>query len=135
MTHHPERRRAVRRMRNFTVTVMPEQRTAEVRPGAVLLDAAGELGLARTSPCGTGSCGMDPVFVVAGMENLSAPGDAERATLERLGLDGAARLACSARVQGDVAISLQAPAQDAPASQPAESAFAWQPEQTASRRA
>jgi ferredoxin len=110
---------------------MPEQRSAEVRPGAALLDAAGELGLAPPSPCGTGSCGTDPVFVVAGMENLSQPDDAERATLERLGLNGTARLACSARVQGDVAISLQAPAQNAPASEPAEKSFAWQPEANA----
>jgi nitrite reductase (NADH) large subunit len=115
-------------MRNFTVTVLPARRTVEVRPGAALIDAAAELGLARTSPCGTGSCGMDPVFVVAGMESLSAPDDAERATLQRLELDGTARLACSARVQGDVAISLRAPANDAPVARPAEDAFAWQPE-------
>jgi nitrite reductase (NADH) large subunit len=54
-----------------------------------------------------GVCGADPVQIVSGMENLSPVQTDEKATLERLGLDPAHnRMACCARVQGPVAVSM-----------------------------
>jgi nitrite reductase (NADH) large subunit len=54
--------------------------------------------------CRSGVCGADPVAVCEGHENLSVADSDERATLERLGLLGKARLACVCRVSGPVRI-------------------------------
>jgi nitrite reductase (NADH) large subunit len=53
-----------------------------------------------------GICGADPVAIKDGMECLSGISDDERATLERLGLAANTRMACCARVQGPVTVSL-----------------------------
>jgi hypothetical protein len=135
VTHRPERRRTARRMRNVAVTLMPERRSVEVRPGALLLECAHELGLVLASTRNGESPGADPLFVVAGTENLSPPEDAERTTLERLGLDGRARLAGWARVQGDVVISLAAPLDEGLAAWPAESGRSTQRRVSAAARA
>lgn len=63
------------------------------------------------SACRTGQCGSDPVLILSGGANLSPPDAVETATLKRLGLLGTARMACCARVQGDVEFSLDPPAQ------------------------
>jgi NADPH-dependent 2,4-dienoyl-CoA reductase/sulfur reductase-like enzyme/ferredoxin len=105
----PERRAAARPMRMLSVTLDPHGATTRVRPGTSLADAADALGAPLPGGCGVGACGGDPVVVVEGVERLSPPDEAEQATLQRLGLDGRARLACSARVQGDVVIALEPP--------------------------
>jgi nitrite reductase (NADH) large subunit len=86
-----------------------------------------------------GMCGADPVWVVAGAEALSAPTPTERATLDRLGLGPACRLACCARVQGSVSVALDRdaaaadghpvhPTADGPAVTSTAPAFAINPE-------
>ena len=95
------------------------QRTAEIevtfdegprivaRPGTPLLELAETAEQPIEAGCRMGVCGADPVQVVAGMESLSPVGSDEKATLERLGLDPAHnRMACCARVQGPVAVSM-----------------------------
>jgi NADPH-dependent 2,4-dienoyl-CoA reductase/sulfur reductase-like enzyme/ferredoxin len=69
-----------------------------------LLEAMEAAGVPIDFGCRSGLCGADPVGIVDGHEHLDAPGEAELATLRRLGLAGRARLACSARVCGSVTI-------------------------------
>jgi nitrite reductase (NADH) large subunit len=77
------------------------------RPQSTLLEIAEGHDQPLEAGCRMGVCGADPVAVLDGGENLSAPTDDERATLERLGLDpGRNRMACCARVDGPVTISL-----------------------------
>ena len=56
--------------------------------------------------CRMGMCGSDPIAILEGLEHLSPIGDDEATTLRRLGLGTGARMACSARVQGPVCVSL-----------------------------
>ena len=88
------------------VSFEPEGKRVVAKPGMSLLEAAEAGGLSIESGCRMGVCGADPVCVKHGMENLSAITDDERSTLERLGLAENTRMACSARVQGPVSMSL-----------------------------
>jgi NADPH-dependent 2,4-dienoyl-CoA reductase/sulfur reductase-like enzyme len=85
----------------------PEGKSVVAEPGMSLLEAAEAGGLAIESGCRMGMCGADPVCVSEGMENLSAMTDEERSTLERLGLAENTRMACCARVEGPVTMSLE----------------------------
>jgi nitrite reductase (NADH) large subunit len=102
----PDRRSQRRPLRTPNVTIMPEGRRLQTAPGATLLDVADGNELGVESGCRMGICGCDPVYVCDGMENLSPAGDDERATIDRLGFPANTRMACVARVQGDVVISL-----------------------------
>jgi NADPH-dependent 2,4-dienoyl-CoA reductase/sulfur reductase-like enzyme/ferredoxin len=73
-----------------------------VPTGTTLLEAAERSDLQVESGCRMGVCGADPVAVVAGGDQLSPPSPGERSTLERLGLGEDCRMACVARVRGDV---------------------------------
>jgi NADPH-dependent 2,4-dienoyl-CoA reductase/sulfur reductase-like enzyme/ferredoxin len=89
------------------VTFEPQGKHVVAKPGMTLLEAAEAGGLPIESGCRMGMCGADPVCVKDGMENLSAISDEERSTLERLGLAPSTRMACCARVQGPVTMSLE----------------------------
>jgi NADPH-dependent 2,4-dienoyl-CoA reductase/sulfur reductase-like enzyme/ferredoxin len=89
------------------VTFAPEGKRVVAKPGMTLLEAAEAGGLPIESGCRMGVCGADPVCVTDGMEHLSAISDDERSTLERLGLADNTRMACCARVQGPVTMSLE----------------------------
>ncbi len=77
-----------------------------VEPGKTLLDALEAAELPILPGCRMGMCGSDPIVISAGMENLEPPGEHERETLQRLGLEGKARLACCCRPTGAVSIDL-----------------------------
>jgi nitrite reductase (NADH) large subunit len=102
----PDRRSKGRRMRHPQVTFMPQGRELQVAPGSTLLQAAQGMGLDFVAGCRMGVCGSDPIFVHSGVESLSPPSDDEQATILRLGLPDHARMACCARVLGDVVVSL-----------------------------
>ncbi|HZQ34846.1 MAG TPA: FAD-dependent oxidoreductase, partial [Dehalococcoidia bacterium] len=89
------------------VRFVPEERSAVAERGRSVLDVAEACGLRLEAGCRMGMCGADPVAIVAGMENLSAVNADERTTLERLGLAENTRMACCARVQGPVTVSLK----------------------------
>ena len=76
----------------------------QVAPDATLLEAIEGAGLKINYGCRAGVCGADPVAICEGHDNLAPPGDAELATLRRLGLEGRARLACMCTVKGPVLI-------------------------------
>lgn len=76
----------------------------QVAEDQTLLEAIEQAGLKIAYGCRAGVCGADPVAVCEGGEHLSPPGDDELATLQRLGLEGRARLACMCNVRGPVLI-------------------------------
>jgi NADPH-dependent 2,4-dienoyl-CoA reductase/sulfur reductase-like enzyme/ferredoxin len=88
------------------VTFVPENKRVAVKEGLSLLEIAESNGMTIESGCRMGICGADPVAIKDGMECLSGISDDERATLERLGLAPNTRMACCARVQGPVQVSL-----------------------------
>jgi nitrite reductase (NADH) large subunit len=88
------------------VTFVPENKRVAVKEGLSLLEIAESNGMTIESGCRMGICGADPVAVKDGMECLSGISDDEKATLERLGLAPNTRMACCARVQGPVSVSL-----------------------------
>ena len=89
------------------VRVEPDGRSLVAPIGACLLDVVAEGGLPVEAGCRMGLCGSDPVAVLDGAEHLSAVEEDEAATLRRLGLAASTRMACCARVEGDVVISLR----------------------------
>lgn len=107
---------AIRDFRKGGVEVMIEPNSARIlaTPGKSLLEVAEGSGLTLESGCRMGVCGADPVCIVKGMENLSAPSREEAATLGRLGLSDTMRMACSARVHGPVTMNLKPDRADVP---------------------
>jgi uncharacterized 2Fe-2S/4Fe-4S cluster protein (DUF4445 family) len=100
-----------------TVVFMPSGRRATVPVGTTVLDAAQQLGVDLDSVCGGRAlCGRCMVTPVAGRfskhaiesdaDHLDGPTAAERAYDGRRPLETASRLACSARVLGDVLIDV-----------------------------
>ncbi|HWJ83011.1 MAG TPA: FAD-dependent oxidoreductase [Nocardioides sp.] len=81
--------------------------SVKAQTGQSVLELAEDCGLSIEAGCRMGVCGADPVAVLDGAENLSAPEDEELSTLRRLGLAPNTRMACCARVaQGGVRVSL-----------------------------
>ncbi len=80
-----------------------------VEKNRTLLEVIEKNNLPIEAGCRMGLCGgADPVCIHEGLENLSKLGSEERTTLERLGLAPNTRMACMARVQGNVKIALKA---------------------------
>lgn len=73
-----------------------------------ICEAAEKAGIPIKASCHMGQCAEDAVRVVSGRENLTAPGQTERDTLEDvLSFEvGPYRLACMARVTGPVTVEL-----------------------------
>ncbi|HJS39844.1 MAG TPA: FAD-dependent oxidoreductase, partial [Sphingomicrobium sp.] len=69
-------------------------------PGRSLLESLESAGVSIDFGCRMGVCGADPVAIIGGADQLSAPGEDEAATLRRLGLTGRARMACVCRPTG-----------------------------------
>jgi nitrite reductase (NADH) large subunit len=88
------------------VSFEPEGKRVVAEAGATLLELAESNDLKIEAGCRMGVCGADPVAIREGMENLSPIGDAERSTLDRLGLAPNTRMACCARVDGPVCVSV-----------------------------
>ncbi len=102
-------------MNRHTVVFEPSGKKGDVQEGATLLEAAHELGDDIESVCGgKGVCGKCSVKIDEGLlashgiewsgQVLSPPADEEAELLSRRGLSSEYRLACQARVLGDVAV-------------------------------
>ena len=92
---------------NPEITFQPSGLRLVAKPGATLLDLAESGEQPIEAGCRMGVCGADPVCVVAGMENLSR--DLQRRAARRSSGSGYAdntRMACCARINGPVTISL-----------------------------
>ncbi len=89
------------------ISFLPENRQVAAELETTLLEVAESNDIPIEAGCRMGMCGADPVAIVAGMQQLSPKGDDEKTTLARLGLADNTRLACCARVRGEVTISLK----------------------------
>ncbi len=88
------------------VSFPPSDRSIEVPEGSTLLDAVVAAGLPIARACGAdGLCGRCGVRIVAGAEGVDPESDAEAASKRRNRIDPALRLACRARVHGDVRLT------------------------------
>ena len=76
--------------------------------GQTIFEAAEHGGFKMDADCHQGVCGMDPVKVISGAENLGPMGGTEKGTLEDLcSLEpGPYRLACMARLNGTVVVDI-----------------------------
>ena len=88
------------------VTFMPAGHSFEVAPGTTILVSAVQNGLALRHDCTEAICGTDRVKILSGKEHLSEKTDNEELTLEMMNGGPDDRLACVARVLGDVTIEL-----------------------------
>ncbi len=92
------------------VTIQPLNRTIEAEEGQTIMEAAWADGLYWPTTCGgEGICTSCACTIEEGAENLDELGRSERKTLseergEAALRDGTLRLACQARVRGDVAV-------------------------------
>ncbi len=93
-----------------TVTFLPAGRSAEVRRGASILEAAAAAGVDLPHNCGgVCACTTCHVWVESGLESLSEMEDAEDDRLnEAAGLAPTSRLGCQARV-GDADVVVRVP--------------------------
>jgi len=84
--------------------VQPMGLRGDVAKGSTLLGSLRSLGVPITSPCaGRGTCGKCLVKVLEGGGNLNPSTSAEKALLPRV-LDEDYRLACTARLHGEVTV-------------------------------
>lgn len=95
------------------VSIPDTNQSFEVNDGEVLYDALYDRGLELPHGCLSGSCGACKVEIIAGKENLQAPGVIESNTIEAIKEEYKAthgeeflakevRLSCRARVKGDI---------------------------------
>ncbi len=88
------------------ITVLPENRQAEIKPGECILDASYTAGVMLDAGCLNCSCGTCAVEVVSGGENLEPLTNNEKAVLEKRGKNPQQyRLACCVKIlKGEVVI-------------------------------
>ena len=93
------------------ITIQPLDRTIDAAEGATIMEAARADGLYWPTTCGgEGICTSCACTIESGVDNLDPRGRSERKTLgEERGKaalrDGTLRLACQARVRGDIVVS------------------------------
>ena len=88
----------------FKVSILPDDVVVEVKAGTSLLEAAAFVDIELMHSCGgIGACTSCRVLVREGNEHLSSIGVAEEEQLTESGILQTHRLACQARVLGDVA--------------------------------
>lgn len=105
--------------RAASLRIDPEARVLTPKPRQTVLEAVEACGLRLESGCRMGVCGADPIAVTHGLEALSPITGDEKSTLERLGFAPNTRMACCARIQGDVTVELKPhPRQVAPVASP-----------------
>ena len=76
-------------------------------PGRTLLEVSRANGIAHMSVCGgRARCSTCRTLIVAGNDNLTSPTEAEAHLLGKLSAGPDVRLACQARVRGDVSVRL-----------------------------
>jgi len=88
------------------VTFMPADQCFEVAPGTTILVSAIQNGVPLRHDCTEAICGTDRVKILSGAEHLSDKTDNEELTLEMMNAGPDDRLACVARIIGDVIIGV-----------------------------
>jgi len=88
------------------ITFIPVEQSFEVAAGTTILVAAVQNGLQLRHDCTEAICGTDRVKILSGNEHLSEKTDNEELTLEMMNAGSDERLACVARIVGDVVVEL-----------------------------
>jgi ferredoxin len=88
------------------VTFMPVGQSFEVAAGTTILVSAVQNGLQLRHDCTEAICGTDRVKILSGKEQLSEKNENEELTLEMMNAGPDERLACVARVVGDVTVQV-----------------------------
>ncbi len=88
------------------VTFMPTGQSFEVAAGTTILVSAVQNGLQLRHDCTEAICGTDRVKILSGKEQLSEKTDNEELTLEMMNAAPDERLACVARIVGDVTVGV-----------------------------
>ena len=90
------------------VTVLPGDKSAEVGPGELLLEAGEKAGVEMEAGCFNCSCGTCVVEVVRGMENLEEPTPEELDVLDSWNKDPEKyRLTCCVKVKDGAVVIRQ----------------------------
>ena len=88
------------------VTFMPGGQSFDVAAGTTILVAAIQNGLQLRHDCTEAICGTDRVKILSGKEQLSEKNENEELTLEMMNGGPDDRLACVARIVGDVTVEV-----------------------------
>ena len=88
------------------VTFMPVGQSFEVVAGTTILVSAIQNGLQLRHDCTEAICGTDRVKILSGKEQLSEKNENEELTLEMMNGGPDDRLACVARIVGDVIVEV-----------------------------
>ena len=88
------------------VTFMPVEQSFEVAAGTTILVSAIQNGLQLRHDCTEAICGTDRVKILSGKEQLSEKNENEELTLEMMNAGPDERLACVARIVGDVTVQV-----------------------------
>lgn len=92
--------------RRCRVNVLSPEKTIEVDPGTLLIDALREGGIDVPQQCGGFAiCGWCKVRIVEGEENLSAVDSDEERLFDWGKLQPGERASCRAEVRGDVTVA------------------------------
>jgi ferredoxin len=88
------------------VTFKPAGQSFDVAAGTTILVSAIQNGLQLRHDCTEAICGTDRVKILSGKEQLSEKTENEELTLEMMNAGPDDRLACVARVVGDVTVEV-----------------------------
>lgn len=88
------------------VTFKPTGQSFDVAAGTTILVSAVQNGLQLRHDCTEAICGTDRVKILSGKEQLSEKTENEELTLEMMNAGPDDRLACVARVVGDVTVEV-----------------------------
>ena len=88
------------------ITFMPAGQSFEVAAGTTILVSAIQNGLQLRHDCTEAICGTDRVKILSGKEQLSEKNENEELTLEMMNAGPDDRLACVARIVGDVTVEV-----------------------------
>jgi ferredoxin len=88
------------------VTFMPVGQSFDVTAGTTILVSAIQNGLQLRHDCTEAICGTDRVKILSGKDHLSEKNENEELTLEMMKAGPDDRLACVARVVGDVTVQV-----------------------------
>ena len=88
------------------VTFKPAGQSFDVAAGTTILVSAVQNGLQLRHDCTEAICGTDRVKILSGKEQLSEKNENEELTLEMMNAGPDDRLACVARIVGDVTVEV-----------------------------
>jgi pSer/pThr/pTyr-binding forkhead associated (FHA) protein/ferredoxin len=108
----PARREAavaeIKKPEGLAVVFKNANKTIAFKPGQSICELAEKNGIKIKADCHIGSCGIDPIRILSGLENMNEAGDEEQGTLEDINKlkPGEYRLACMAKPKGPVVVEI-----------------------------